>query len=189
MGNVILIFVVTFVAIQLESKGSAFMKTLILMRHAKSSWKDHEISDFERPLKKRGKKDAQAIAKLLVEKELLPQKLVASSAKRARRTAEIIIEDTKASCPVEYLDQLYMAEVPVYFDLLKSLPDDLERVMIIGHNPGLEGLVQVLSNQIESLPAGAMALISVPVKSWKDLDSETKSDLIDLFKPKHEKEK
>jgi phosphohistidine phosphatase len=165
------------------------MKTLILMRHAKSSWKDHDIADSERPLKKRGKKDAQMMAKILLEKELLPQKLLASSAKRARRTAEIIIEETKADFPVEYLDQLYMAEVPVYFELLNSIGDDLERVMIIGHNPSLESLVQVLSNQIESLPAGAAALISLPIKSWKELNSDTKCDLIDLYKPKHEKEK
>jgi phosphohistidine phosphatase len=165
------------------------MKTLILMRHAKSSWKDHDLSDFERPLKKRGKKDAQMMAKVLVDKELLPQKLLASSAKRARRTAEIIIEETKADFPVEYLDQLYMAEVSVFFDLLNAVPDELERVMIIGHNPSLESLVQMLSSQIESLPAGAAALISVPIKSWKELNSETKCDLIDLYKPKHEKEK
>jgi phosphohistidine phosphatase len=165
------------------------MKTLILMRHAKSSWKDHDISDFDRPLKKRGKKDAQAIAKIILDKELMPQKIMASSAKRARRTAEILIEETKASAPVEYLDQLYMAEVSVYFDLIKSLPNDLERVMPIGHNPGLESLLQVLSSQIESLPAGAMALVSVPVKSWSELTPETKCDLIDLYKPKHEKEK
>ena len=165
------------------------MKTLILMRHAKSSWKDHDLSDFERPLKKRGKKDAQAMAAILMEKELLPQKLMASSAKRARRTAEILIEETKTVIPAEYLEQLYMAEIPVFFELLQSVPDELERVMIIGHNPGIESLVQMLSSQIESLPAGAMALVSVPVKSWKELTPELKCDLIDLYKPKHDKEK
>jgi phosphohistidine phosphatase len=165
------------------------MKTLILMRHAKSSWKDHDLSDFERPLKKRGKKDAEMMAKLLVEKELLPQKLMSSSAKRARRTAEIIIEGCKGDFPVEYLDQLYMAEVSVYFNLLNAIPDELERVMIVGHNPSIESLVQMLSSQIESLPAGAVALVSLPIKSWKELNSETKCDLIDLYKPKHDKEK
>ena len=171
------------------SKGVQIMKILILMRHAKSSWKDHEISDKDRPLKKKGKKDAQMMAKLLVEKELLPQKMLVSSAKRASRTAEIIIEETEIKIPVEYLDQLYMAEVQVCFDLLQSVPDELERVMVIGHNPSLECLMQVLSGQIESLPTGAAALISLPIKSWKELNPETKGDLIDLFKPKREKEK
>ena len=165
------------------------MKTLILMRHAKSSWKDHNISDADRPLKKRGKKDTQAMAKIMLEKELVPQKIMASSAKRARRTAEILVEETKANITPEVLDQLYMAEIQVYMDLIKSLPDDLERVMIVGHNPDLECLVQMLSNQIESLPAGAMAVLSMPIKSWKDLSPEIKCDLVDLYKPKHEKEK
>jgi len=165
------------------------MKTLILMRHAKSSWKDHNISDVDRPLKKRGKKDTQAMAKIMLEKELIPQKIMVSSAKRARRTAEILVEETKVNIAVELLDQLYMAEIPFYVDLIKSIPDELERVMLIGHNPGLESLVQMFSNQIESLPAGAMAVLSLPLKSWKDLTPETKGDLVDLYKPKHEKEK
>jgi phosphohistidine phosphatase len=160
------------------------MKTLILMRHAKSSWKDHTLGDVDRPLKKRGKKDAQEMAKILVDKELLPQKMLVSSAKRARRTAEIVIEETKKDIPVEYLDQLYMAEVSVYFDLLSNLPDDLERVMVVGHNPGLESVVQFLRSEIESMPSCAMALISLPIKSWKELTSTTKGDLIDLYKPK-----
>jgi phosphohistidine phosphatase len=164
------------------------MKTILLMRHSKSSWKDHNLDDFERPLKKRGKKDTQAMAQILIEKELLPQKLFSSSAKRARRTAEIIIEETKSNFPVEYLDQLYLAEVPVYENLLMNLPDELERVMIIGHNPGIESLVQIFCNQIESLPAGAVALVSAPIQSWKELMINTKCDLVDLYRPKNEKE-
>ena len=100
------------------------MKTILLMRHAKSSWKDHNLDDFERPLKKRGKKDARAMAQILVEKELLPQKLFSSSAKRACQTAEIVIEESKSNIPVEYLDQLYMAERSVYEDLLRDMPDE-----------------------------------------------------------------
>lgn len=165
------------------------MKTLILMRHAKSSWKDHDVKDIERPLKKRGKKDAQNMGKILVEKELLPQKIYSSNAKRAARTTELVLETIKVETPVEYLEQLYMAEVPVYYNLLKSLPDEFERVMIVGHNPGLESLLQLMSSQIESLSTSAMAVISLPIKSWKELGAETKGDLVDLFKPKHEKEK
>jgi phosphohistidine phosphatase len=165
------------------------MKTLILMRHAKSSWKDHNLDDSERPLKKRGKKDAEYIGKRLVDKELIPQKIFSSPAKRARRTAEIILGETKVDVPLELVDQFYMAEVPIFYDFIKSLPDDLERVMIIGHNPGLESLVQVLSGQIESMSTAALANISLPIKSWKELDTETKGELIDLFKPKHDKDK
>ena len=165
------------------------MKTLILMRHAKSSWKDHTLNDFDRPLKKRGKKDAQAMGKILCEKELLPQKIVSSSAKRARRTAEILVEEVKTAIPIDLVDQLYMAEVTTIFDLIKKLPDELERVMLVGHNPGLESTVQLLSNEIESVPTGGVAVISLPIKSWKELSSETKGQLVELFKLKREKEK
>jgi phosphohistidine phosphatase len=165
------------------------MKTILLMRHSKSSWKDHNLDDFERPLKKRGKKDARAMAQILVEKELLPQKLFSSNAKRARETAEIVIEEIKLNIPIEYLDQLYMAEMSVYENLLREMPDELERVMIIGHNPGIESLVQVFCNQIESLSAGAIAIVSAPIKSWRELITDTKCDLVDLFQPKHEKVK
>ena len=165
------------------------MKTLILMRHAKSSWKDHNLEDIDRPLKKRGKKDAQNIGKLIAEKELVPQIIYCSPAKRAQRTAEVILDELKQDIPLDTVDVLYMAEVPVFYQLIKSIPDELERVMIIGHNPGLESLVQLLSGQIESLSTGALANVSLPIKNWKELDAETKGELVDLFKPKHDKDK
>ncbi|MCE1252602.1 MAG: histidine phosphatase family protein [Anaerolineae bacterium] len=165
------------------------MKTLILMRHAKSSWKDHNLEDIDRPLKKRGKKDAQIIGKIIVDKELVPQTIYCSPAKRSQRTAEVLLEELKQEIPVETVDKLYMAEVPVFYELIKSLPEDLERVMIIGHNPGLESLVQLLSGQIESLPTSALANVSLAIKNWKDLDPETKGELVDLYKPKHDKDK
>ena len=165
------------------------MKTILFMRHTKSSWKDRHLDDFERPLKKSGKKDAQVMAQILVDKELVPQKLFSSSAKRACQTAEIIKEGTKSNISIEYLDQLYMAEVPVYENLLRDMPDELGRVMIIGHNPVIESIVQVFCNQIESLPAGAIAIVNAPIKSWKELITDTNCNLVDLYKPEHEKVK
>ena len=165
------------------------MKTLILMRHAKSSWKDHTLSDVDRPLKKRGKKDAEAIGKILYDKELLPQRIYSSSAKRAQRTAEIIIEAFKTEIPLELVDTLYMAEVSGFYELIRSLPDQMERIMLVGHNPGLESMVQLLSNEIESVPTAAVAVISLPIKKWKELTPAVKGDLVELFKPKHDKEK
>lgn len=165
------------------------MKTLILMRHAKSSWKDHTLSDIDRPLKKRGKKDAQAMGKIIFDKELLPQRIYSSNAKRARRTAEILIEEVKTDIPLELVDSLYMAEVSAYYDLIRSLSDQFERVMLVGHNPGLESMVQLLSNEIESVPTSAVAVISLPIKKWKELTPAIKGDMVELFKPKHDKEK
>lgn len=165
------------------------MKTLLLMRHAKSSWKHEELSDHERPLNKRGKKDAPLMGKLILEKELNPQLILSSSAVRARATVEAIVESVNYRGDVEYLDEFYMAEPAVYLEKLKSLPGDLERVMIIGHNPGLEGLLQIMSQRVESLPTSAIAYLVFPIQEWKELKEDSLGDLIEIWRPGDFREK
>jgi len=160
------------------------MKTLLLMRHAKSSWKDQDLKDRKRPLSKRGKRNAPQMGELLQEKELLPQLILASSALRARQTAELFAEASKYQGDIRYLDDLYMAEADEYLDELKKLPDDLERVMIIGHNPGLESLLPMLTGRVESLPTAAIAHMTLPISNWKELNKKTKAELIELWRPK-----
>jgi phosphohistidine phosphatase len=169
--------------------GAIFMKTLLLMRHAKSSWKQEDVSDHERPLNKRGKKDAPLMAKLILEKELAPQLILSSSALRARLTADAIAETVNFIGEVEFLDDFYMAEPGTYLEKLRSLPGDLERVMIIGHNPGLEGLVQILSHRVESLSTSAIAYLVLPIKEWNELSEDTDGDLIELWRPRDFREK
>jgi phosphohistidine phosphatase len=165
------------------------MKTLLLMRHAKSSWKQADIADHDRPLNKRGKKDAPLMGKLILEKELTPQLILSSSAVRARLTVDAIVECLDFKGEVELLDDFYMAEPSVYLDRLRSLSGDLERVMIIGHNPGLEGLVQILSHQVESLSTSAIAYLVLPIKEWNELSEDTDGDLIELWRPRDFREK
>ncbi|MCE5208580.1 MAG: histidine phosphatase family protein, partial [Chloroflexi bacterium] len=137
------------------------MRTLLIMRHGKSSWKDAELPDIERPLKKRGRKDVVHMGKLLDGKKLKPDLILCSTAKRARQTAEIVVEEIGFEGKVEYLDSLYMAELDTLIKTLQSLPD-VKRVMIIGHNPGLETLAQLLTDKITSLPTAAVARIKIP---------------------------
>jgi phosphohistidine phosphatase len=160
------------------------MKTLLLMRHAKSSWKDKKIPDIERPIKKRGHKDAQRIGKLLCEKELVPQKILRSTAVRARQTVDEVVDKCKYKGEVEYIDGLYMAEPAIIIEILRKLPDDLERVMVVSHNPGLEGFTQMMSGEVESMSTGALAHIVLPIEKWEDLNGEVKGDLVDLFRPR-----
>jgi phosphohistidine phosphatase len=164
------------------------MKTLLFMRHAKSSWKEKELTDQERPINKRGRSDAPLMGHLLVDRELIPQRVISSSAVRARQTAEIVVEvvaeSTGYRAPIDFLDRLYMAETPEYYEVLRTLPDDLERVMMIGHNPGLETVLQLLSNRIESLPTAVVAYIVLPIDHWSDLNFETTGELIDIWRPK-----
>jgi len=165
------------------------MKTLLLMRHAKSSWKEKGIEDLERGLNKRGLKDASMMGTLLVEKELVPQRILCSSAIRGRRTAELVAEACHFIGEITYLNSFYLAEPDAYIEGLTSLPDNLERVMIIGHNPGLEGLLQIFSHQVESLPTAAIAHLVLSVKEWSEINRDTPGDLVDLWRPRDLKHK
>jgi phosphohistidine phosphatase len=165
------------------------MKTLLLMRHAKSSWKEHGLEDHERPLNKRGKKDAPLMGKFIFDRELIPQTILASTAERAKKTAEAFVESSGYSGEVELLHSFYLGEPYQYIEALQSLPDEVERVMVIGHNPGLEGLLQILSGRVESLTTAAIAHLSLPIKSWKELDENTDGELVELWRPRDLKEK
>jgi len=157
------------------------MKTLLLMRHAKSSWKDTKLTDHERPLNKRGQKDAHFMGKVLLEKELLPQKIIASSAVRVRETVAGLVSSSGSNCETEFSDTFFMAESETYLAALRLLPDSLERVMVVGHNPGLEGLLQKLSGRVETLEAGTIAYLSLAIQNWGELTCEIEGDLIEVL--------
>jgi len=160
------------------------MKTLLLMRHAKSSWKDSNLADHERPINKRGQKDAPRMGSILADRELVPQMLLSSTAVRARQTAEAVLDSSGFQGEVTYLDRLYLAEAEEYIAVLRELPDDIERVMVIGHNPGLETLLQLLSGLIESLPTAVIAHLALPIQHWSELTSETNGEIVDVWRPK-----
>lgn len=160
------------------------MKTLLLMRHAKSSWKHPELVDHDRPLNKRGKKDAPVMGKLIQERNLVPQRIISSTAVRSRQTAESVAEASGFQGEIVYLSKLYMAEADAYLETLRNLPDEYERVMVIGHNPGLETLLQVLSGRIESLTTAVIANIRLPIEHWADLNVELTGELVDFWTPK-----
>jgi len=146
------------------------MKTIYLVRHAKSSWKNPRLSDFDRPLNKRGKNDAPRIGKLLSKKQIKPDLIISSPAKRAKKTALEIVE--KIGYPVKKIvfeDEIYEASERTLLSILKKLDDRLESVMIFAHNPGLTQLNNFISNQyIDNIPTcGVVALESD--KSWKEI--------------------
>ena len=159
------------------------MKTLLLMRHGKSSWKDSSLPDYDRPLKKRGKKDSAKMGSLLKEENIVPTLILCSSAKRARQTAEILMEESHFSGKIKYLDSFYMSEPEAYIEKLKTL-SDIRSVMIIAHNPGLETFLQMLVDEIDSLPTAAIAQLELPVKDWKELSDDTHANLVNLWKPR-----
>lgn len=158
------------------------MLRLLLMRHAKSSWKDSDKADHERPLKKRGQKDAERMGKMLKSKDLSPDLILCSTAARAKETAEIMAEACKcAKKHVIYLDSLYMAEPS---DILKAIQEngkDEKTIMVIGHNPGMEAFLQIINGAVESLPTASIAYIGAQIDSWKELGKH-KEDTVKLKK-------
>jgi phosphohistidine phosphatase len=160
------------------------VKTILLMRHAKSSWKDKNIKDRKRPLGKRGKRNAPQMGELIKEKELIPQIILSSSAERAKQTSELFSKGSGFQGETKYIDSLFMAEADEYIKALRALPDDIERVMVIGHNPGLESLLPLWTGQIEALPTSAIAYLVAPIQHWGDLNKDSKLDLVEIWRPK-----
>lgn len=165
------------------------MKTLLLMRHGKSSWKDDKLSDHERPLKKRGKKDSKRMAKVMSSNDLIPDLILSSSAERAKETVEIIVENLEYKNKIVYSDELYMGEPQDFIKVLTALKDDYNTVLIVGHNPGLEAYLQIIDGEIEALPTAGLGQLVLVIDQWEDLSFETMGDLVGFWTPKALEEK
>lgn len=160
------------------------MKTLLLLRHAKSSWKHDDIPDHDRPLKKRGKRDAPRMGRLLLEEELVPQLIISSTAKRARRTARYVADACGYGGEVILERGLYQAGPMGHIRILQEIEDTYQRVMLVGHNPGLEVLLEVLTGQSEWLPTAALAHVQLPIAQWADVREYVGGELVSLWTPK-----
>jgi phosphohistidine phosphatase len=160
------------------------MKTLLLLRHAKSSWKDAELDDHDRPLNKRGKRDAPRIGQLLKDEDLLPDFIVASSAKRARKTAEHVIQHSGYRGETRITGELYNAGRDQLLAFVSGLPDAAQRILLIGHNPGLEELLETLTGECVALTTAALAHLESPAESWQQLRAATPVRLVMLWQPR-----
>ena len=160
------------------------MKKLLVMRHAKSSWQEPGLSDYERPLNNRGRKAAPRMGKLLVDEDSVPHVILNSSATRARQTSELLKEAMGFSGQSDEEDSFYLAAPQAYIDRLRCLDDDLECAMVIGHNPGLEDLVIQLTGESCVMPTAAIAVIQLDIDRWFDLTPHVDAELSDYWRPK-----
>ena len=146
------------------------MKTLILVRHAKSSWNDPGTDDFDRPLNDRGKKDAPEMAKRLKERGVDVDLIVSSPAKRAYKTAKIFAEtlDLKKG-DIETKEKLYLGGVNAFEKTVTSLPHKAKVVAIFSHNPGITIFANTLTHvHVDDMPTCAIYAVQAPVKSWNE---------------------
>lgn len=160
------------------------MKTLLLLRHAKSSWKDEELDDHERPLNKRGKRDAPRMGQLLCDEQLLPDLIVSSSAKRTRRTAELIAEAAGYRGETRVLGDAYEAGGARLLELIRNFPEPAARVVLVGHNPGLEELLEQLTGEYRPLSTAALAQLEIPCENWSEINVLTRAELTHIWQPR-----
>ena len=170
----------------------AKLRELILLRHAKSEWKSPELADIERPLSDRGKKNATKMGRWLKEQALIPDLILVSPAQRAQQTLRRICSTFSAN--VVTVDALYLADLPTLLHTLSETPP-AERVMIIGHNPGLEKLFNFLNHEtsqhtpetesteaITLFPTCSLAHFILP-QSWSTLEKGD-GKLLQFIRPK-----
>ena len=165
------------------------MKHLYLLRHAKSSWKDTGLPDHDRPLAGRGRRAAKAIARHLRDHGIEPELVLCSTARRARETLEGI-EPALGSAAVLVERDLYAANAPALLGRLRSVPDTVESVLLIGHNPGLQDLALDLARPSPTArelatkyPTAALATLAIGASNWQEIDHET-AELVALVRPR-----
>ncbi|CAN5441344.1 histidine phosphatase family protein [soil metagenome] len=164
----------------------AKIKTLLVIRHAKSSWNVGSLNDFERPLNDRGKKDAPMMANRLIEKKIDIQAFVSSPAKRAKKTAELFCNAYRKDDDfVIFMSMLYHAPVDVFYEVVDQLDDEFSSVAIFSHNPGITEFVNTLIDAVhlDNMPTCGIFAVQIHCEKWKDF-KKSKKDFLFIDYPK-----
>ena len=167
----------------------AIMKQLFLVRHAKSSWDDPTLSDFDRPLNERGKKDAPAMAKKLRDRKIKIDAAISSPAKRAKQTAKHFIREFDLKKKNVVLEsKLYEAGEESFQEVVESLKNKWKSVALFSHNPGITSFAHSLTEtKIDDMPTCSILAIKINTDKWKDFRS-AKKEFIFFDYPKADEE-
>lgn len=160
---------VTFIT---DATGKSTMKNLILLRHAKSSWKDLRLDDFDRPLNNRGKQTAPLIAKILLSKNIFIDKIISSSSKRTTETSKIFATILKYEQDIIFEPNLYLASDIKILNAIKMINEKSNNVLLVAHNPGITNFANKLCDyRIENIPTSGMIGFSFDGE-WKNFTNE-----------------
>jgi phosphohistidine phosphatase len=150
------------------------MKTLYLIRHAKSSWKTEGQDDYDRPLNNRGERDAPLMAAVMKHRKEIPQLLLSSSACRAQQTAQAFAAHLAGENPeLVFEKKLYLAGSGTILEIVNHLEDRFDTVAIFAHNPGMSNAVEYFSNEVVDMPTTGIVRIDFGVDSWKEVSGST----------------
>ena len=151
-------------------------KQLLLLRHAKSSWDDASLADIDRPLSARGEKSARRIGRHMADAGLAPDLVLCSPSRRTRDTLELVQRSSGLTLSIVVEPRIYLAEFRALLALVRAAPDEVERLMLVGHDPGLPRLAialtrgqhDALSERLKAkFPTGALAVLSCEAESWR----------------------
>jgi phosphohistidine phosphatase len=145
------------------------MKILYLFRHAKSSWDDPALDDFERPLNKRGEKNAPLMGEVMRKQRVEPDTILCSPARRTKQTAKLALKAAGLKTEPVYDERIYLASTPVLLSVIGELDDNVSSALLVGHNPGLSDLLEYLSGTMDQFPTGALARLALEIQRWKDV--------------------
>jgi phosphohistidine phosphatase len=147
------------------------VKELCLVRHAKSSWKYPKLDDFERPLNKRGRKNAPLMGKIILRLGLIPDLIIASPASRAAMTARVFaLEINYPLDKIRYLASIYESDEMDLVHIIKKLENKLTKVMLVGHNPGITDLANRIGNYpVSNIPTSGVFGLALDITSWSEI--------------------
>ena len=167
------------------------MKRLAVLRHAKSSWKERELDDFERPLNGRGQRAARRMGREMSERGMQFDFVLASPAVRVRETINGVTQEHELVAPIRFEPRIYMARVAELLELVGTIPNDAENALLVGHNTSAERLVIKLAKDDErglrkrveeKFPTAALAVVELPIERWDALRPEC-GRLVELIYP------
>lgn len=161
------------------------MKTLFVLRHAKSSWDDSDLADFDRPLNDRGKLSAPFMGELMTSNGFAPEIILSSPALRAKTTATLAKEAGEMDAQIRYDERIYEASPAALRQVVADVEDEFRSAMIVGHNPGMEGFIRYLTGKLEPMPTAALAVIDLDIANWGEIDAE-RGILRKIFRPRDE---
>lgn len=159
------------------------MKRLFVLRHAKSSWTDSELADFDRPLNDRGLEAAPFMGRLMADRNLTPDIILGSPAKRARQTAELLKDAADWEAELKFDDAIYEASPITLCRVVADLPNEIGSAMVVGHNPGMEGFIRILTGRLEPMSTASLAIIDLAVDEWSRVEAGT-GRLVEVIRPK-----
>jgi phosphohistidine phosphatase len=160
------------------------MKTLLILRHAKSSWKFPDLTDHDRPLNSRGKRDAPLIGNKLAKEGLVPDVIITSSAIRAQATAKKVAKASGYQGEIAIESSLYGGGPQTYLKIVRNQLDRHNKILLVGHNPDVEQLLDILTGTEVIMPTCALAHVSLILERWLDLNNNTKGRLLKVWRPK-----